>query len=127
LSVSEPTAVFEKQLEDQRVTEIPSEATFDCLLAEENAKVEWFKNDRPIKKGDKYDIIVSGHVQKLVVKDVEGKDEGEYSVVFKNKTSSAKLIVEGNCNYICEFYKNDNSSDKYNEAKYRCLFSKFIF
>lgn len=64
-------------------------------MAEDNAKVEWLKNDRPIKKGDKYDIIVSGKVHKLVVKDVDGKDEGDYSIVFKNKTSNAKLIVEG--------------------------------
>lgn len=96
-----PSAVFQKELEDQIVTSFPAEAVFECSLVEDDTSVEWMKNDRPIKKGDKYDVIKDGKVNKLVVLNVEGADEGKYSVKVKKQTSFANLKVEGEHILIC--------------------------
>jgi len=51
--------------------------------------VEWYKGDRPVRSGDKYDVV-----HRLTVNDVDAKDAGQYSAVFKNKSTRANLTVE---------------------------------
>jgi len=90
----EESVAFVRQLENQKITKILDTVTFECELSQEGATVDWMKGDKTLKKGDKYDIIVRGAVHRLVVKEAEGKDAGDYSVVFKKKTSKATLTVE---------------------------------
>lgn len=93
--MAEEKIAFVRQLEDRKTNKLPDVITFECELSLEGATVEWTKNGRAIKKGDKYDIISSGTVHKLVVKDVDGKDAGEYAAAYKNRTTTATLTVEG--------------------------------
>ena len=58
-------------------------------------QVQWYKEEQPIRKGHKYDIMSQGKIHRLDVKDVDGKDEGEYSIIAKNNRSRARLRVEG--------------------------------
>ena len=92
---AEESVSFVRQLENQKTKSIPETVTFECELSVADASVEWLKGDRVLKKGDKYDLIVRGTVHRLVIKDAEGKDAGDYSVVFRKKTSGATLSVEG--------------------------------
>lgn len=77
------------------MTKIPDTITFECEISDAGATVEWLKGDRPLKKSDKYEPTAEGAIRRLVIKDVDGKDAGDYSVVFKNKTSKGTLTVEG--------------------------------
>ena len=69
--------------------------TFECELTVDGATVEWYKGDRPIRSGDKYDVVQRGTVHRLTVNDVDAKDAGQYSAVFRNKSTRANLTVEG--------------------------------
>lgn len=70
--------------------------TLECELSLEDAAVEWYRGDRLIKNTDKHNISVEGAVHKLTINDVDAKDAGQYSAVFKNKATRATLSVEGN-------------------------------
>ena len=58
-------------------------------------QVQWYKEEQPIRKGHKYDIMSQGKIHRLDVRDVDGKDEGEYSIIAKNNRSRASLLVQG--------------------------------
>ena len=60
-----------------------------------NAQVTWYFEDQPIRRNYKYDPVVEGRVHRLVIKDVEGKDEGKYTIIAKNNKSSASLSING--------------------------------
>lgn len=92
---TEESVSFVRQLEDRKTKTIPETVTFECELSVDGAAVEWLKGDRTLKKSDKYELVVRGTVQRLVIKDADGKDAGDYSVVFRKKTSRATLTVEG--------------------------------
>ena len=77
------------------MTSIPTTVTFECELSVEGVTVEWLKGERAIKKSDKYEIRADGRVHRLIVKDVDDRDVGEYTAQVKNKSTTAKLIVEG--------------------------------
>ena len=76
--------------------------TFECELSLDDAAVEWYKGDRALKNSDKHHIVAKGTVHKLTINDVDSKDVGQYSAVFRNKRTKANLTVEG-CRY-CSIY-----------------------
>ena len=84
-----------RKLEDVDVFEIPGTATFECEVSRVNTVAEWFCNNKPITAGDKYELESKGVIHRLTIKEVDGKDEGDYKVVVKGKTSEAGLFVEG--------------------------------
>jgi obscurin-RhoGEF protein len=85
-------------LETIKTAKIPDTVTFELELSSEGIDVEWFKNDRPIRKDDKYSMVVEGAVHKLIIKDIDGPDAGTYSANFKNRSTQADLIIEGTSN-----------------------------
>ena len=94
LSVEEEVE-FVRKLEDIDVVEIPGTALFECEVSRLNTVAEWFCNNKPITASDKYELESKGVIHRLTIKDVDGKDEGDYKVVVKGKTSEAGLFVEG--------------------------------
>ena len=94
LSVEEDVE-FVRKLEDIDVVEIPGTALFECEVSRLNTVAEWFCNNKPITASDKYELESKGVIHRLTIKDVDGKDEGDYKVVVKGKTSEAGLFVEG--------------------------------
>lgn len=86
---------FIRKLEDIDVFEIPATVTFECEVSKLNTIAEWFFNDKPITASDKYEFESKGVIHRLTVKDIDGRDEGDYKVVVKGKTSIAGLFVEG--------------------------------
>ena len=82
-------------MENKKTTKIPDTVTFECELSLDDATVDWYKGDRVIKNSDKYEIVARGPVHRLTINDVDSKDAGEYSAVFRNKSTKANLTVEG--------------------------------
>ena len=81
-------------LQDQTITSIPETVTFECVVSKKKVPVEWYKGDRQIRSGDKYDLISDETTHKLVIKDADDKDEGDYKIIVKNTPSTAKLHVK---------------------------------
>lgn len=87
---------FLRKLSDVEVKEIPSTVTFECELSKPDMVAKWFRDGKPLGESDKYQMVVDGTVHKLVITDVDGEDEGDYSIVARGKKSEGELIVEGN-------------------------------
>ena len=87
--------MFVTPIEDQTVKEIPGVAKFECEITKSGITAQWKRGNKMLKPSDKYDIIVDGGVHCLVVRNVDGEDEDDYSVGFGDVKSSAKLFVKG--------------------------------
>ena len=88
---------FVRALQDQKTTKIPSTVEFECEVNRSDFEVTWTKGSKVIRVTDeeKYSIEKEGATHRLVVKNVDGRDVGEYSATCRNKSTEAKLMVEG--------------------------------
>jgi len=90
--------VFTKELQDVKVTRLPSSISFECELNRPNVQVTWYKDDQPLRRSQRLGLEVEGRVHRLSIKNVESADEATYSVVAKNSRTAAKLSVQ--CEYL---------------------------
>lgn len=124
---------FVKEIKDIVLTEaesIGSSAIFECLISPSTAITTWMKDGSNIRESPKHRFTTDGKDRKLHIIDVQLSDAGEYTCVLKlgnkEKTSTAKLIVEGI--HCTSKYVLTNLCFKYN-ASHLCLgvpFSLFV-
>ena len=69
--------------------------TFECELSKPDIVASWLRDGKPLPEGEKYKTVVEGPTHRLVISDVDGEDEGDYSIVVRGKKSEGELIVEG--------------------------------
>ena len=90
---------FIRPLGNQEITSLPADVTFECELSDRDViDVTWSKGSKVIKAlndREKYEVTREGATHKLVVKNVDSNDVGEYSIECNGKTSKAKLDVKG--------------------------------
>ena len=91
---SELPAEFRKPLTDVQSYE-KEDATLECELTKPDKSVKWLKNGKPVRETNKVKFVVDGNVHKLVFKDVTLKEEGKYSCVCGDVSTSATLTVGG--------------------------------
>jgi len=84
-------------LEDITLNEVGLTATFECEVSLDSLKAEWLKANKPVKPNGRISIVADKKIHRLIIKDANGEDEGQYTVVIKEKDlkSSAKLAVKG--------------------------------
>ena len=87
--------VFTKDLQDVKLTEIGLKATFECELSKPGLRVEWYRGDVPLHRGDKYDIVADGRRHVLTVHDVNADDVSVYRAVHEKLSTEAKLDLAG--------------------------------
>ena len=85
---------FTKELTDIKITEVNMTATFECELSKEGLKVDWAKNGKPLRRGDRYEILTEGRIQKLVIEKVTSEDAGKYTATYQYLDTTAALVVE---------------------------------
>lgn len=102
----------------QEAESIGSSAVFECQISPSTAITTWMKDGSNLRESPKHKFTSDGKDRKLQIIDVQLSDTGEYTCVGKlgnkEKTSTAKLIVEGsaliistNCEYTSlVFFKN---------------------
>lgn len=94
----------------QEAESIGSSAVFECQISPSTAVTTWMKDGSNLREDPKHKFTSDGKDRKLQIIDVQLSDTGEYTCVAKlgnkEKTSTAKLIVEGrglimskNCEY----------------------------
>ena len=75
-------------------------ATFKYKLPHEGAPIEWIHNGKriyPEKDPKKYTVVTDGLVKTLVIKDLKEDEQGTFGVKSGDKTTSAKIEVQGLC------------------------------
>ena len=94
LSVEEEPVMFIKKLTDITCSEVPGKVCFECLLNKSFVNAKWYKNGEEIDFSNaKYDFGREGPKHFLYIKDVDGKDEAEYTIVLQGK-SQKKCMAE---------------------------------
>lgn len=125
---------FIKELKDIVLSEaesIGSSAVFECEVSPSTAITSWMKDGSNLRESPKHKFTSDGKDRKLAIIDVQLSDRGEYTCVAtlgkKEKTSTAKLIVEGNAytqhsmqgSHLLIFYINP--SNMIGIILFRCL------
>lgn len=95
LTVEEPAADFTLRLPEVTLVTKTKDAEFIVKLSQPDVEVTWFKKGKAIKPSSKYSISVEGTVRRLVVKNSDNDDVGEYSCVAGNVKTTTNLKVEG--------------------------------
>ena len=85
-------------------------ATFVCEMSEENLTPIWMKGGQKLSTDQKYLIITDKKVQKLIIRDVTMHDKAEYTCIYGETSTWAKLVVEG------EFMRKKQNKLKMNIA-----------
>lgn len=70
-------------------------ANFTCTASKESYEVKWFKDDKELEEGDKYQMLSEGKKRRLIINDCELKDEGGYAVMIGATKARADLKVLG--------------------------------
>ena len=85
---------FTRELQDVKVTRLPSSASFECELSRPNVPITWYKDDQPLRRSQRLDLDAEGRVHRLTIKNVESADEAVYSAVAKSARTAASLSVQ---------------------------------
>ena len=70
-------------------------ASLECELTKPNKPVKWLRNKKPVKETNKIKIVADKNLHKLEFTDVTLKEEGKYSCVCGDVSTSATLTVGG--------------------------------
>jgi len=93
VTIEEPEYDFDKKLTDADAYEKET-AEFECEVNDEDAPVQWFREDKPIDMNDpKFFCVQDGKKRRLRVNNISSKDEGIYKCKVQGKETSAKLYV----------------------------------
>ncbi|XP_073675951.1 obscurin [Garra rufa] len=84
---------FKRELQNE-VTKEGGQAVFICELSKPSAQVDWRKGRVVLKPDDKYEMKQEGTFTKLVIRNVEASDAGNYSCKTKDSESTAELTVK---------------------------------
>lgn len=72
-------------------------------IGQPESEILWFKGDKQLRSGRRYEFIYWNKVATLVIKDGDGKDTDDYKCVVSNPLgkveSSGKLTVIGKCKF----------------------------
>ena len=69
--------------------------TLECEISKDQAKVEWFKGDKQLRRDDKYDIKIEGKVHRLIIEMFSDKDVAVYRAVCKKIYTCGKYDLAG--------------------------------
>ena len=73
------------------------EVKFVCKMSDSDVGVQWLKNNRPIPKDERYEILAEGATRTLLIRSALPTDSGVYACATadgRNKTEG-DLVVNG--------------------------------
>lgn len=87
-------------------------AEFVCSVSKDTYEVKWFRGDKELQSGDKYDIVSDGTRRLLVIKKCEHQDEGSYTAFIGTVKASADLTVIGKHLYMKQSLSRKKKEDR---------------
>ena len=93
-SIVEVPVEIVAELTEQHVEEHKA-SYFTCEVNKDDVEVTWFKNNEKIAPSEKHQFRDEGKSHTLIIVDTDKSDVGEYTVTVSDKTSSAKLHLDG--------------------------------
>ncbi|KAF2987667.1 hypothetical protein EK904_013941 [Melospiza melodia maxima] len=118
LTVKELPVKIVKPLRD-KIALWKHRGVLECQVSRANAKVRWFKKDREIHPGVKYEIVSEGVYRKLVINDADYEDEDTYTCdAFDDRTSANFFVEEQAINIVKELCDEDVTEPE--EANFEC-------
>ncbi|GAB1597549.1 hypothetical protein Ahia01_000031400, partial [Argonauta hians] len=108
-TTTERKTEFTTKLTEQKIR-VTETAIFTCEVDREDVTCVWLKDGKEIKTSERIEIITEKRTHKLIIRNVQEEDKGEYSCVVDDVSTSAQLVVE---EPIVEF------TTKLNEQKIR--------
>lgn len=87
--------VWLKTLEDVTLMNVGVKATFECQLSVPASRVEWYRTNKKLRPGDKYDMVADGCFHRLTVHNVTTDDVAQYSAVYEKLSTAASLQLTG--------------------------------
>nr|XP_060639352.1 obscurin-like [Anolis sagrei ordinatus] len=66
----------------------------ECQVSRANAEVKWYKDNKEIHPGQKYEMVSDGVYRKLLINEAEFEDEGIYTCDATDEKSTAQFYVE---------------------------------
>lgn len=86
--------VFTHELQNLECDEGGS-ATLSCELSKPGISVQWKKGSHVIQSGGKYTIRQTASKVELKITDLKREDEGDYTCVCGDKTTTANMKIKG--------------------------------
>ncbi|XP_041423263.1 obscurin isoform X2 [Xenopus laevis] len=93
LKIKELPLKIVKPLRDKIAIE-KHRAFLECQVSRASAEVTWYKKNKQIAPGDKYEIVSQGLYRKLIINEAEFEDEDTYTCDAGDDKTSAKLLIE---------------------------------
>jgi hypothetical protein len=95
------------------------EAKFECDVNDKDAEVWFFhKNEKIIPDGKRVKVEVQNRKRRLIIKDVELDDEGEYKGKTKDDETLGALFVEAANRFLVKI--KDTTAIERNTVEFRC-------
>nr|XP_028607457.1 LOW QUALITY PROTEIN: obscurin [Podarcis muralis] len=94
----------------------------ECQVSRRNAEVKWYKDNKLIQPGEKYEIVSDGVYRKLIINETEFADEGIYTCDAIDDKSSAQFYVEEQSINIVKELRDVEVSEPA-EARFECEIS----
>jgi hypothetical protein len=100
---------FVKPLKDTEVAE-GQDIELECTVSKKDLKATWLKNNKALPVDNRIKVTADKDTHKLTIKSAIVEDKAEYCVKIADKTSTAKVFVEGRqsenlspCLYIYQY------------------------
>ncbi|KER21602.1 hypothetical protein T265_15051, partial [Opisthorchis viverrini] len=95
IAVEDPDWYFTRELKAQQCYENDEVVKLECEVSDRDAEVSWFRNEKPITAGDKYEILSEQRVKRILkIKKLLCEDEGDYVCKVAKKTTMCHLTVK---------------------------------
>ncbi|XP_069815234.1 obscurin isoform X2 [Dendropsophus ebraccatus] len=121
LRIRELPVKITKPLRDKIAIE-KHRAHLECQVSRASAEVTWYKKDKRIEPGERYEIVSQGLYRKLIINEVEFQDEDTYTCdAGDDKTTATLLIEEQSINIVSEL--SDVSVTQPEKATFECVTS----
>ncbi|XP_073532982.1 obscurin [Phyllobates terribilis] len=93
LHIRELPVKITKPLRDKIAIE-KHRAFLECQVSRSSAEVTWYKKDKVLQAGDRYEIVSQDLYRKLIINEVEFTDEDTYTCDAGDDKTTAKLLIE---------------------------------
>ena len=84
-------------------------ATFMCEVSKPAQTASWYKGERELKADKRIEMLVEESKHFLIIKESITKDEADYTIKIKDKSSTGTLFVEGQNRFFSRLHNcHDN-------------------